>query len=188
MVNPNLSTPSQDQSHEEAKPKLNKNDFTIFTNDISSEFKDGMQEFYVLGNSIKVWFANIGNWFANLSSRKKQLNFSKKTLNKTEKVEKKLKKIEEQLLKTMELTKEIKADTSKIVLDIDLLIQILDYQMERVEDIEEYMKDNLGSDWLKIKNNWKEYQDGDISRGEFTKLALKKLGKSFLGIFVNTVS
>ena len=188
MVNPNVSIPSQDQSQDESKPKFDKNNFTIFMSDISSEFKDGMHEFYVVGNSIKLWFDNIGKWFKNLSSRKKQLRSSKKTLSQTEKVEKKLKKIEEQLLKTMELTKEIKEDTSKKVLDIDLVIQILDYQMERVEDIEGYMKDNLGSDWLKIKNIWNEYKEGEISRGDFTKSALKKLGKSFLGIFVNTVS
>ena len=86
----------------------------------------------------------------------------------------------------MQLTKEIKADTSKIVLDIDFVIQVLDYQMERVEDVEEYMKENLGSDWLQIKNCWKDYKNGDIPRKKFTKVALKKLGKAFLGIFVNT--
>ena len=188
MENPNASIPSQDQSQENSRPKFNKNNFTIFMSDISSEFKEGIHEFYAVGNSIKLWFDNVGKWLTNLSSKKKQLKSSKKTLNKTEKVEKKLKKIEEQLQKTMELTKEIKADTSKIVLNVESVIQILEYQMDHVEDIEEYMKENLGSDWLKIKNNWKEYQYGSISRGEFAKLALKKLGKRFLGIFVNTVS
>jgi hypothetical protein len=50
------------------------------------------------------------------------------------------------------------------------------------------MKDNLGTDWLQIKNLWSEYKEGDMTRGEFAKAALKKLGKRFLGIFVNTVS
>lgn len=188
MADPNLSITSQDQSQEKLNKKFNKNDFTIFVNGISKEFKDGMHEFYVLGNSINNWFVSIGNWFSNLTRRKKQLKSTKKTLNQTEKVEKKLKKIEEQLMKTMELTKEIKSDTSKIMLDVDLVIQILDVQMDRVVDIEEYMMENLGPDWLKIKNVWKEYKDGYITRGEFTKSALKKLGKSFLGIFVNVVS
>lgn len=60
--------------------------------------------------------------------------------------------------------------------------------MDRIDDVENYMKDNLGTDWLQIKNFWSEYKEGDMTRGEFTKAALKKLGKSFLGIFVNTVS
>lgn len=145
-----------------------------------------MQEFYVLGNSLKNWFTKIGNWFSNFSFKSRQFKISKKTLNQTEKVEKKLKKIGESLQKTTQLTQEIKVDTSKIVLDIDFVIRILDYQMKRVENVEEYMKEHLGSDWLQIKNSWREYKNGDITRKEFTKLALKKLGKTFLGIFINT--
>ena len=58
----------------------------------------------------------------------------------------------------------------------------------KFDDVEEYMKDNLGTDWVQIKNFWAEYKEGEMTRGEFTKAALKKLGKNFLGIFVNTVS
>ena len=186
MKNPDLSASTQNPEYDEHSSKFNKNDFTILMNDLSGEFKDGMQEFYVLGNSLKNWFIKIGNWFSNFSFKSRQYKISKKTLSQTEKVEKKLKKIEESLQKTMQLTKEIKADTSKIVLDIDFVIQILDYQMERVEDVEEYMKDHLGSDWLQVRNCWRECKNGDIPRKEFAKIALKKLGKTFLGIFVNT--
>jgi hypothetical protein len=58
--------------------------------------------------------------------------------------------------------------------------------MSRIEDVESYMMDKLGSDWSQLKHNWQEYKEGEISRGEFAKEALKKLGKKFLGIFVNT--
>ena len=46
----------------------------------------------------------------------------------------------------------------------------------------------MNTDWLQIKNLWSEYKEGEMTRGEFTKSALKKLGKSFLGLFVKTVS
>ena len=58
--------------------------------------------------------------------------------------------------------------------------------MARIEDLEVYMKDNLGSDWSQLKHNWQEYKEGDITRLDFAKLALKKLGKQFLGVFIST--
>ena len=58
--------------------------------------------------------------------------------------------------------------------------------MGKAREIESYMKANLGSDWNQLKNSWQEYKDGEISRGDFAKIALKKVGKKFLGIFVNT--
>ena len=63
-----------------------------------------------------------------------------------------------------------------------------DYVEDKIDGVENYMKEHLGSDWLQIKNNWTQFKDGEISRGEFAKLALKKLGKIFLGIFVSTSS
>lgn len=117
---------------------------------------------------------------------------SKKLYKQQEKLEKKLKKITQSLEKTHELAGQIKDDTSQIKLDIETVAVILEYQMDRISDkidvVENYMKEHLGSDWLQIKNNWTQFKDGEISRGEFAKLALKKLGKIFLGIFVSTSS
>ena len=79
-------------------------------------------------------------------------------------------------------------DTTKIKLDVEAVSVILEYQMDRIDDVEDYMKQNLGTDWHQIKNLWDEYKEGDLTRGDFTKAALKKLGKNFLGIFVNTVT
>ncbi|TKJ25139.1 MAG: hypothetical protein CEE42_08235 [Promethearchaeota archaeon Loki_b31] len=70
-------------------------------------------------------------------------------------------------------------------MDIEWVVILVQRQMDRIEDVESYMKENLGSDWGKLKHQWQEYKTGEISRGEFTKEALKKLGKKFLGIFVN---
>ncbi len=58
--------------------------------------------------------------------------------------------------------------------------------MDRIEDVESYIKEKLGSDWNQLQHNWQEYKEGEISRGEFVKAALKKVGKRFLGIFINT--
>ena len=57
---------------------------------------------------------------------------------------------------------------------------------EKFEDVETYMRTNLGSDWSQLKQKWQEFKQGDISRGEFVKVSLRKLGKKFLGIFVST--
>jgi len=46
----------------------------------------------------------------------------------------------------------------------------------------------IGTRILKKRKIIMEYKEGEMTRGEFTKSALKKLGKSFLGLFVNTVS
>ncbi len=111
---------------------------------------------------------------------------SLKVYRQHKKLEKELKKIEESLEKTHELTSQIKDDISKIILEVEWVVILLGRQMARIDDVEAYMKDNLGSDWNQLKNSWQECKEGEISRGEFTKLALKKLGKIFLSIFVTT--
>jgi len=90
------------------------------------------------------------------------------------------------LQRTHELTIQIKKDTSKIVLDIEWVVILLDRQMARIDDLESYMKDNLGTDWSQLKHFWQEYKEGDITRLDFAIEALKKLGNRFLGIFVST--
>jgi len=118
----------------------------------------------------------------------RQYELSKKILREHKKLEKQLEKMDASLIKTHELAGQIKEDTLKIKLDIETVSDILEGQMDRIDDVENYMKENLGPDWLQIKNLWSEYKEGDMTRGEFTKAALKKLGKNFLGIFVNTFS
>lgn len=97
-----------------------------------------------------------------------------------------MKSLEDSLNKTHELTSQIKEDTSKIIVDVEWVHILIERQMMLIKDVETHMKDNLGSDWNQLKSKWEEYKVGDISRGDFVKLALKKLGKRFLGIFVST--
>ncbi len=78
---------------------------------------------------------------------------------------------------------EIKEDTSEIKLEISEVVVMIETMMEGITDIEEYMEKNLGSDWKLLKKAWQKYKAGDITRGEFVKTGLSKVGKKFAGIF-----
>ena len=99
-----------------------------------------------------------------------------------------LREIEDSVDKTQKLATQIKGDTETIMLDVKVVVFMVESQMEKIENLEDYMMGSLGSDWNQIKNNWSMYKDGEITRGDFVKVALRKLGKNFLGIFVNVVS
>lgn len=79
---------------------------------------------------------------------------------------------------------EIKEDTAEIRLDISQVTIMIENMMENISDIEGYMEENLGSDWKIIKNSWQKYKNGEITRGEFVKTGLSKIGKKFAGIFI----
>ncbi|KKL50071.1 hypothetical protein LCGC14_2309180, partial [marine sediment metagenome] len=162
---------------------------------------DDIDEFYVKSDAafqklrkiINKAFKNIRSFFKvqkkEKEGEKEKGKFREKLYQQNLKLEKKLKKISKRIKMTNALAGEIKDDTSRIVLQLDEVAIILDHQMEaigKIEEIESYMKANLGSDWNQVKNSWQEYKDGEISRGDFAKIALKKVGKKFLGIFVNT--
>ena len=94
----------------------------------------------------------------------------KKLYNKLEKMENKLTKIHD--------------DTTEIKFKIDEISIVIEHLMGEIADIEEYMKKNLGSDWLKIKNAWQFCKSGEISKSEFIKISLSKIGKRFASIFI----
>jgi methyl-accepting chemotaxis protein len=198
MEDPEEIEPSKKKSEMEGYHDFKKNDFSIQI----EEEKEGKQTFYVksedffqrVGKAIKNVINNIKFKFKKVFSKKnteeQHYKISKKLYNRQRRLEKKLKKIEHLLDKTQELAGQINDDTSQIIVDIETVAVVLEYQMDRISDkmdeVEKYMKDHLGSDWHRIKTNWKQYKDGEITRGEFTRSALKKLGKSFLNIFVKT--
>jgi hypothetical protein len=80
--------------------------------------------------------------------------------------------------------KEIRADTQEIKLDISHVAFMIETLMEDISDIEDYMKENLGSDWKILKSSWQKCKIGEISKGEFVKIGLSKVGKKFAGIFL----
>jgi hypothetical protein len=182
------------ESPESESQEFNRDEFSIQM----EETKDGKQTFYVkseeffqkIGDAIKNAINYFKFKFKKIFSKEYQeehhYNLSLKAYRQNKKLAKELKLIEESLERTHELASQIKDDTSKIVLDIEWVVILLDRQMARIDDLETYMKDNLGSDWTQLKHYWHEYREGDITRLDFTKEALKKLGKRFLGIFVST--
>jgi len=87
-------------------------------------------------------------------------------------------------LKQMDSTMtEIKEDTTEIKLEISEVVAMIETMMEGINDIEEYMEKNLGSDWKILKKSWQKYKAGEITRREFVKMGLSKVGKKFAGIF-----
>ncbi len=87
-------------------------------------------------------------------------------------------------LREMESTvSEIKDDTKEIKLDISQVTFMIENLMGDIKDVEGYMKENLGSDWKILKNSWQKCKSGEISKGQFIKIGLSKIGKKFAGIF-----
>lgn len=78
---------------------------------------------------------------------------------------------------------EIKDETREIKLKIEDVADLIDKLMEGMTDIEGYMKQNLGSDWKILKNSWKKCKKGEITKKEFIKIGLSKIGKKFANIF-----
>lgn len=78
---------------------------------------------------------------------------------------------------------EIKEDTKEIKLEISEVAVMIEQLMDGYEDLEGYMKENLGSDWKILKHSWQKCKAGEISKWEFAKLGLSKVGKRFAGIF-----
>ena len=197
METPNNSDVISDNSTETKPQKFNRNEFTIFmekmSNNVDTFYVKSEAMFQKISNVIIQWFTDLKSKFQRLFKKKsvedQQIKLSKKLYKQQQELEKSIKNIEATMERTSELTQQIKEDTSTIVLKIDQVVFILEHQMNtigKIPAIEDYMKSKLGTDWTQIKNVWSKYKDGHISRGDFIKEALKKMGKQFLGIFVNT--
>ncbi len=200
MENLKGTDPTKEDTEKFEPQKFKKSDFTIAMDNMGNGFEMFIQKsadaFFDLFKNIKKFFASKKKKdktgkpirIRKETPAERQYKLSQKIYDENKKLEEQLEKIDVSLSKTQELATQIKEDTSKIKLDIEAVSAILEYQMDRIDDVEEYMKENLGTDWVQIKNFWAEYKEGEMTRGEFTKAALKKLGKNFLGIFVNTVA
>jgi hypothetical protein len=198
MEDPDELEPSDKKTEIAGYQEFKKNDFSIKI----EEKKDGKHTFYVksedffqrvgraLRNVVNYLRIKFRKAFPKKDTEEQQYRISKKIYSQQKKLEKKLEKIEDSLEKTQELAGQIREDKSQMSLEIDTVVTILEYQMDRfsdnIEEIEDYMRDHLGSDWFQIENSWNLYKDEELTRGEFTKIALIKLGRIFLSIFVNT--
>ncbi|MFX1376301.1 MAG: hypothetical protein ACFFA0_10840 [Promethearchaeota archaeon] len=160
MEAPNGDEKSQNQV--ELRKKKKKDPIGKFFLSVKRDFKNGLEKIKT------TWDKMIANIKENDPKRKR-----------FKKLYDKLKDMESQI-------SEIKDDTTEIKLKIDDVADLIDKLMEEMTDIEDYMKDNLGSDWKILKNSWKKCKKGEITKKEFIKIGLSKIGKKFASIFIST--
>ena len=71
-------------------------------------------------------------------------------------------------------------DTNELILEYTSHIEDIFNQLGKLDDIEDYLKDHLASDWEKIKDLWKKYREKEIDLKEFLKEGVKVVGKRFI--------
>ena len=86
-------------------------------------------------------------------------------------------------LETVDVLHEIKDDTELISQYTSYIEDIFD----KTENIEEYLKTHLASEFEKIRNAWQDYKDGKIDKREFIKTGIKEIGKKFVKIFIKKI-
>ncbi|MFX1273736.1 MAG: hypothetical protein ACFFBP_14275 [Promethearchaeota archaeon] len=191
-----MEGPNDLPSSIEIEEQQEKNEFMRGITIFISELKDGALQFSIksedffknLKKGIQINLSKLKSKWNKLifgEKEEKNVKLTKKLMKKYQTLERKLAKIESTTTTTHELAKQIKEDTSQIMLDINDVSLILEMVMDRVDNVEDYMKRNLGSDWNKIKNHWLKYKNDEITKGEFIKFGLKSIGKKFLSIFIN---
>ena len=97
---------------------------------------------------------------------------------------KRYKKLYTKLEKMDSKLSEIEGDTKEIKMKVYEVAFMIEHLMEDIDNIEGYMKENLGSDWVILRNAWQRCKDGEISKAEFIKMGLLKIGKKFASIFI----
>ena len=94
--------------------------------------------------------------------------------------------LEEKLDRIQNTTQSIKDDTFMILIDVSQLAKMIEVAIDDITNIEEYMRNYLGSDWQKIKHFWQKYKDNEITKGEFVKSCLRAVGLKFVNVFIRT--
>jgi len=84
--------------------------------------------------------------------------------------------------KTIELLEDIKDNTEIIKMYAEKIEDILDKQ----DNLEEYLRSHLSTDFEKIKEAWEDYKEGYITKKGLIKEAIKVLGKKFIKIFIKS--
>ena len=70
----------------------------------------------------------------------------------------------------------VKRDLKNSVLDVG-------EEQDKIDDLENFLKQKLSSDWDKIKISFNAYKAGEINKSVFIEIAVKNLGNKFLNIF-----
>ena len=86
-------------------------------------------------------------------------------------------------LETVDVLYGIKDDTQLISQYTSYIEDVFD----KTENIEEYLRSHLGSEFEKIQNAWQDYKEGKIDKRELIKRGIKEIGKTFVKIFLKTI-
>lgn len=154
-----------------SRKKKRKNPFIQFFLDLKKGFKEFSEK------SGEFFLKVDKNFQQNLKKVKVSWKRMMKKIKETDPKYKRYKKLYTKL-------SEIKADTKEIKLKISEVAFMIEHLMEGIDNIEDYMKENLGSDWKILKNAWQRCKEGEISKSEFIKTGLLKIGRRFASIFI----
>lgn len=160
---------------------------------LQEEKKDPLSQFFIdMKNDIDSFSENSGEYFLNVKKdvatdwKKFKLSW-KNMIKKFKKLDPKytrFKKLYNKIKAVESTVSEIKDDTTQIKLEISEVATMIETLMDGYENLEGYMKENLGSDWKILKSSWQKCKKGEITKWEFAKIGLKKVGKKFAGIFI----
>ena len=56
-------------------------------------------------------------------------------------------------------------------------------EIDKIEDLESFLKEELSSDWEKIKMSYNAFKTGELNKTLFIEIAVKNIGAKFLDIF-----
>jgi len=85
--------------------------------------------------------------------------------------------------KLVDLLKDLSVKCDDIKSDTELIKEYtsqIEQLFDKTENLEEFLKDHLSSDWEKIKNSWQEYKAEKINRKQLIARGLKVIGIKFV--------
>ena len=56
-------------------------------------------------------------------------------------------------------------------------------EIDKIDDLESFLKEKLSSDWEKIKTSFTAFKTGELNKTLFIEVAVKNIGEKFLDIF-----
>lgn len=92
--------------------------------------------------------------------------------------------------KLMDILKDLNVQLDDIKSDTELIKEYtsqIEEIFDKVEDLEDFLIQSLGSDFAKIKHAWQDFKAGKITKGGLIKEGLKIIGKKFVKKIVKKI-
>ncbi len=71
--------------------------------------------------------------------------------------------------------------------DTESIIVKVEEEMDKIEDLKQFLKTKLSNDWEKIKLSFDAYKAGELSKRVFVEVAIKNIGKErFTSLFLKS--